>query len=433
MRRLTKTRQPGVPGAPAPPAAVSLLLLARMGMLIVQMSQARTRWVAGCMTGTSLDGLDAALVEVEGSGLEVRATLHGMVSVSLGDLAPVLRRFASGAPAAPLDYLRAARQLGQLHAQTVADLCARHAPNRQLDLVVAHGQTICHAPPKAPPNAQPVPGLGPMSLRAEPGLSWQLFDPWPLVRRLAVPVCYDLRQADLSAGGQGAPLTPLADWVLYRDAAKTRAVVNLGGICNLTILPAGATSETIDGYDAGPCNLLIDAVVQALFPDRVFDQDGALAAAGRAGDCFVEALGEHPWWQQRRLRRQSTGREDFSADWVRQTIAQKCAGLAPADIVASAVGAVAGMVAIEAQTGGAAQVILAGGGSLNRTLVARIRSLCAPWAEVLLSDELGIPVAAREAVAFAVLGALSQDGVPITLPQVTGASKPGCAGAWVYP
>jgi len=97
------------------------------------------------------------------------------------------------------------------------------------------------------------------------------------------------------------------------------------------------------------------------------------------------------------------------------------------------VGAVAGMVAIEAQTGGAAQVILAGGGSLNRTLVARIRSLCAPWAEVLLSDELGIPVAAREAVAFAVLGALSQDGVPITLPQVTGASKPGCAGAWVYP
>jgi 1,6-anhydro-N-acetylmuramate kinase len=417
------------------------------------------------MTGTSLDGLDAALVEVRGRGLELRAALHGMVSHTLGDLTQTLRNFATGGQATALDYARAARRLGELHAQAIADLCTQRLGSHDLDLVVAHGQTIWHAPPPltsrdlekgatghpssgGPCSYDPKHGSAQMPARgtrigqrdreaaAAAGLSWQLFDPWPVVRRLRVPVCYDLRQADLIAGGQGAPISPLADWVLYRDPAHTRVVVNLGGICNLTILPAGAAPDAIDGYDAGPCNLLIDGVVRALFPGQTFDRDGALAGSGEAGGCFREALHAHPWWQQRSAqtgRRRSTGREDFDDAWLHEVIARQCADMRPQDVVASAVGAVAGLVADAARAGGAQQIILAGGGSHNRALVAGIGRLAAGWAQVLRSDDLGIPVAAREAVAFAVLGALSQDGVPITLPRVTGANQPGRAGAWVYP
>jgi 1,6-anhydro-N-acetylmuramate kinase len=393
-------------------------------MLIVQMADDCKRWIAGCMTGTSLDGLDVALVEVRGRGLEMHATLRGMVSCSLGDLGPVLRRLASGEPVAAIEFVRAARRLGELHAQGVVDLCAEHLNGHDLNLVVAHGQTILHAPPCDAAS------------RSNQGVSWQLFDPWPIVHRLRVPVCYDLRQADLIAGGQGAPISPLADWVLYRDATRTRVIVNLGGICNLTILPAGGSPNAIDGYDAGPCNLLIDGVVRLLFPGQTFDSDGALAAAGQAGDCFRQALRAHPWWRQHSAqtgRRPSTGREDFNESWVRSIIDKKCNAAPREDIVASAVDAVADLIADEVRAGGAQQVILAGGGSHNRTLVAAISRRVGDRARVMLSDELGIPVAAREAMAFAVLGALSQDGAPITLPRVTGARQPGRAGAWVYP
>ena len=139
------------------------------------------------MTGTSLDGLDAALAEVRGTGLDAAARLLGLVRRPLGSLAA---RFASGA----------------------------------IDLVAAHGQTICHAHRR--------------------GLTLQLLDPWPIARRLRVPVVHDLRRADLAAGGEGAPITPLADWVLFRSTGEDRTVVNLGGIANLTLLPAGASARS---------------------------------------------------------------------------------------------------------------------------------------------------------------------------------------------
>ena len=384
----------------------------------------RTRWVIGCMTGTSLDGLDAALVRIEGTGLSMRAALAGLLSLPLGELSDALRALASGQAAEPVRVLRAARRLGELHADAVQQLMASSASNATIDFVVAHGQTIWHVP--------------------QENLSWQLMDPWPIVRRTGLPVCYDLRQADLIAGGQGAPITPMSDWVMFRTPDRARLIVNLGGICNVTRLPAESRGSVagVRGGDIGPCNLLLDALVRMVDPSLSFDEDGKLASAGRAHGIVAEhALRTSSFFSRAQPR--TTGREDFSQAWARGVFdAAKAAGLSGPDIVASGVQFVAELVAqavretAQMQSGDgsssvAIEVVLAGGGAKNRALDKAIARACGGAADVMRSESLGVPVEAREAMAMAVLGALSDDGCPITLDAVTGAKKPGVAGAWV--
>lgn len=374
------------------------------------MGASQVRLIAGCMTGTSLDGLDAALVEVTGEGLGIRARLIGMVSCELGGLYDLLKPMAEGEPRAPLDYLLAARQLGELHADAVEDLCRQHLPaGVALSMVVAHGQTIWHAPGD--------------------GVSWQLFDAQPVVKRLGVPVCYDLRQADLIAGGEGAPITPISDWVMYRHPTRDRLIVNLGGISNVTHLPADGTPAQVTGADIGPCNLLIDGVVRHLFPDRRIDTDGQIARTGRINLEVYGLVQTHPAISGK--ARRSIGREDFTDGWVRGLVDHLKAKLSASDIVAGAVEAAAQLIGRTPFTG-TQDVVLAGGGARNPVLVQRLRAVMKGQA-VILSDELGFPVDARESAGFAVLGALCRDGVPITLPQITGATAPGVAGHWVFP
>jgi len=381
------------------------------------MGNRRTRWVVGCMTGTSLDGLDVALVEIIGEGLEMIARCRSVVQVPLGELVHDLGSMTGGAPRVPLDYLRAARRLGEQHAEaidrllkgfsipTLSGVCARMP-----DFVVAHGQTIWHAPRDT---------LG--------ALSWQLFDPYPIVRRLRLPVCFNLRQADLVAGGQGAPVTPLADWVLYRDCHQSRILINLGGIANITLLPAGVGPDRIEARDVCPCNLLIDGLVHELFAHLKFDRDGQIARQGSFSAAIHAAVGRHP------VAEGSTGREEFHTDWIRWLVRDVCAGMAAEEVVSAGVEAVARWLADAVITSGHIEAVIAGGGSYNRTLVDCLARKLPNHVRLRRSDEWGIACEAREAVAFAVLGAMSQDGVPITLEQVTGASDPGVAGVWVYP
>lgn len=433
------------------------------------------RFVVGCMTGTSLDGLDAALVEIRGHGLNLTARFLELASAPLGPLAQQLAHLAAGGAASPLEFARTARALGELHANLIADLCSRHGLTP--DLIAAHGQTIWHAPAEH--------------------LSVQLLDPWPIVRRLRAPVVYDLRQADLIAGGQGAPITPLADWILFRHPNRPRLLVNLGGICNVTSLPASCPPEAVRGEDIGPCNLLIDGVVRALFPGQSYDTDGRIASSGQPTHMMLELLLRSEFFSRPRPR--TTGREDFSASWSAGLAAQAVAAMPPADVVASAVQAVAVLIAraaadfaqllrtpqthapgppkpapISPETGpispvsaknlpkspstpnpalsspfpartppisspslpqhspSSPEILLAGGGAKNPALVAAIASALSELPGVSSAD-LGIPVDAREAVEMAILGALSQDGVPITLTPITGAASTGRAGSWVYP
>ena len=389
------------------------------------------------MTGTSLDGLDAALVRVVGTGLEMSAQYLGGVSHPMPpELKATLLHLASGGTAEPLTYLRAARAIGELYADGVQRLLDEtHGPKPQF--VVAHGQTIWHAPhdPRPrnirKPRASPTPrGVGGTAHPAatEPK-SWQLFDPWPIVRRLGTAVCYDLRQADLIAGGEGAPLTPLADQVIYRG--KADLVANLGGVFNYTacLQGPGQGMTGIRGGDVCLCNLLLDSLAQRLI-GQSFDHHGEVASAGTFDEGLVRAYAQH--FPVLGLGQGTLGREDLGGHALDRVLAAH-QGRSASDLLFNAAALIASAVSEVLKDTAATRLVLAGGGARNKTLVRHIRDHAAQAGltqDIALSDDLGIPCEAREAMGFAVLGALSQDGVPVSLPQVTGSQNPGVAGVW---
>ncbi|MBI1189986.1 MAG: hypothetical protein GC200_04800 [Tepidisphaera sp.] len=361
------------------------------------------RTAIGCMTGTSLDGLDVACVEISGKGLALQARFMKGVSRPFADLSKPLRLLAQQQPTTAGDLARLMHAFAALHIRGVRDAMAAASITR-CDLICVHGQTVFHNPPH----------------------SWQLFQPAPLAAAIAAPVCYDLRQADLTAGGQGAPITPLADWIFFRSDSRTRAVINLGGFCNITRLPAGAGPELLAARDVCACNQVLDAVARIVL-DRPFDDGGRAAASGQphpgATSDIAEALSAQAQASGRAL---GTGDElyDFAQRWRGR--------ITPADIAASAATAVANTIAKACE--GVDELILAGGGVKNAALVSALSAAATkldPRVTVRPCSDLGIPCEMREAACFAVLGVLCQDHVPITLPQVTGCATPApLSGCW---
>ncbi len=354
------------------------------------------------MTGTSIDSLDLALAAIDGHGLELRARLVEHVNIPLGSLAPGLREAAAGRPLSAERFAELAWELGELHAEAIARL----AHSRTLDLAVVHGQTLFHRPPR----------------------SLQLVNLAPIAARLRCRVVGDLRQADLAAGGEGAPITPLADWILLRDEDARRAIVNLGGFANLTVLPAGRSGciHHIDGADLCACNQVLDAIARRVL-DAPFDRDGAAASSGVADPAATDALAGI--LEAQRRSRRSLGTGDEAAAWIEAT-RDRCA---PADLAASAVAAIARTIAAglgDRRVGSSAgdRILLAGGGCHNRALVGALARLAR--APIGTTADRGIPVEAREALAMAVLGTLAEDDVEITLEAVTGrrgrAGRSGC-------
>lgn len=341
--------------------------------------------VVGVMTGTSIDGIDAALVRLDGRGQHRRAQVLRHISRPLGDLAQSLRDAAEQKPMPSGEMARIALAFGQLHAHVIAELLGEEP----VDRIVVHGQTVFHVPP----------------------VSWQIINPAPIAVRFGVPVVSDLRQADLAQGGQGAPITPPADWVLYRDSRVSRAVVNLGGYCNMTILPRDDDSLTdvsarVRGFDVCACNQVLDAVARLALKKK-YDNDGA---AARSGQCDAAASAEllHILRQQRDAGR-SLGTGDEAQSWVHNRLHS----LKPADLAATAVRAIAHGIGETVHSSGVDEIIVAGGGARNRTLVEQIQGIADR--AIRLSDEFGVPIEAREAAAIAILGAVD-DGFSIFLP-----------------
>jgi 1,6-anhydro-N-acetylmuramate kinase len=381
-----------------------------------------TRHVIGCMTGTSIDALDVALVAVEGTGLGMRARFIRGRSRPLGDLAPRLRRLAEQEPLAAGEIAGLARDFAMLHADVIRELMveAGAAPARP-DLIAVHGQTVFHAPP----------------------VSWQLFNPAPLVEAIGAPVVFDLRAADLARGGQGAPITPLADWILFRHPLEIRAVVNLGGFCNLTVLPAspdgadaGAAVGSIVGMDVCACNHLLDGVARRLL-QQPYDDGGRAAVSGAVHTEALEDLTGVLASQRRSGRSLGTG--DELTEWISRFRAHVSA----ADLAATACEGLGQTIArkLNESEHPPHRVLLAGGGVHNAALVRALGDWCS--AKVQRVDEHGVPAGYREAAEMAVLGALCQDRVPITLPAVTGvrgvrggergAGPAPIAGVWTFP
>lgn len=364
----------------------------------------KKRIAYGCMTGTSLDGLDVAAIEVVGDGLNCTCRFLAGESHSLATVQQRLRMLADQAPMSAGEITRLANDFVQLHVAALREL--QKKSELRPDVIAVHGQTVFHAPP----------------------LSWQLCTPAPIAAALRAPVVFDLRAADLAAGGQGAPITPLADYIFFRASNESRAIINLGGFCNFTFLPATGSKPEPDlsqirGGDVCACNHLLNQIARTVL-NAEYDRDGAQAQRGQIEEVALRELMSVLGRQAAAGRSLGTG--DEIGGWVVRHQAG-IAGTSLARTACEAIGAIIGKAVSAAD-----RVVLAGGGVRNRTLIDAIIRYCGRPG--LTTGELGWPVEYREACAMAILGVLCQDRVPITLPQITRVPAPApVAGIWMYP
>ncbi len=380
--------------------------------------------VAGVMSGTSADGIDVAIVRIQGRGFRTRFELlhHSAFPfpqrVRRAVLAAMNARRASVADLARLNFL-----LGELYADAVRTAATR--AKARLDLIGCHGQTIYH-------QATPRSFLG-----REIACTWQTGEGAIIAGHTGVPVVSDFRPADMAAGGTGAPLVPFLDYLVYRNPRRGRIVQNIGGIANFTAIPAGASPEQVIAFDTGPGNMVIDALAERLFR-KPFDRDGRLAARGRVLEAVLEQTLRHPYF--RRPPPKTAGREEFGREFVHAFL-RRCRGARKHDILATATAltarSIAGAVRMFLVPGVAAhqffsELIVSGGGARNRTLIQILRREL-PALRLRTSGELGLPAEAKEAVAFAILAYQTWHRLPSNIPAATGAERAAVLGKISYP
>jgi anhydro-N-acetylmuramic acid kinase len=373
--------------------------------------------VIGLMSGTSADGVDAALVRVGGDSRSTRVSVEAFQTFPF----PAGMREAILAASDPrtgsVDLLcRLNAALGEVFAEAAVAIAQLAGVDiGAVDLVGSHGQTVHHLP-------QPTP-MGGYSIRA----TLQLGEPSIIAERTGVMTVADFRPRDMAAGGEGAPLAPYAHYRLFGDPHRTRLVHNIGGISNVTLLPAGGPLTGVLAFDTGPGNMLIDGIVSRLTENReTFDRDGRCASRGRVCQAFVDELLAHPFF--RRPPPKSTGREAFGGMFLDQ-ICERAAELALGDddLIAT-VTAFTAATMIEAyrryllRDHPRVESILCGGGSRNPTLVGRLRRGL-PEVVWRSCDEFGVSADALEAVSFALLAYETVGGRASNVPTATGAQR----------
>ncbi|MFM1651859.1 anhydro-N-acetylmuramic acid kinase [Brevibacillus sp. B_LB10_24] len=389
----------------------------------------RSHLLIGLMSGTSLDGVDAALVSIDTDEQKniSSVSLKGFHYVPYSDEIRERLMALCSVETARLDELTVAHYaVSEWYAHAVAQLLTTTGVSaKQVDAVCTHGQTVWHVA-----DSTPFPGPnGMMPVRA----SLQIGELSVLAERTGIPVVGNFRARDLAAGGVGAPLVPYADMILFRDAKKGRLLQNIGGIANVTVIPAGAALEQVFAFDTGPGNMVIDAIVMLGTDGRQrFDDGGKIAAAGSVSRDLLESFLADPYY--RLAPPKSTGREVYGKAFVEQFTgkAQKL-GLSFEDTVASATALTALTIAgaykqfvfpgMQAE-----EVIVSGGGAYNGTMLDMIRRELPQEISVTTSAEYGIPDDAKEAIAFAILGHETLMGRPSNVPSVTGASRPVVLG-----
>jgi anhydro-N-acetylmuramic acid kinase len=378
--------------------------------------------VAGVMSGTSADGIDVALVKIEGRGFSLKLKLLGHKNFKYPSKVreAVLRAMnASGASVAELSRLNFL--LGELYAEAVRKT-RQHFAAEELDLIGCHGQTIYHQ------------GEAASYLGRKIVSTWQTGEGAVVAARTGVPVVSDFRPADMAAGGKGAPLVPFLDYVLFRDSRVGRIVQNLGGIANLTAIPAGAKPEEVMAFDTGPGNMLIDQLMQILF-SKPYDRDGQIARGGHILEAPLEETLRNPFFS--RTPPKTAGREEFGAEFARQFLL-RCRKAAKADVIATAT-ALTGISIADALKNfvlpgvSYREYIVSGGGVGNKSLMAMLL-MGASGLKLKLrhTDEFGIPAQAKEAVAFAVLAYQTWHREPANIPSATGAKRPAVLGKISY-
>lgn len=378
--------------------------------------------VAGVMSGTSADGIDVAVVRIAGQNLKLRLKLlrHQHSAYPNSVRAAILRAMnatqISVAELSRLNFL-----LGELYAEAI-QRAQRASRIRKVNLIGCHGQTIFHQGDSAD------------FLGRKVACTWQTGEGSVIAARLGVPVVSDFRPADMAAGGKGAPLVPFLDYALFRDARSGRIVQNIGGIANLTAIPAGVKPQDVLAFDTGPGNMVIDQLMQMQF-DKPYDRNGAIAAKGTVLQAVLEGSLRNPYFRVKPPK--TAGREEFGREYAKDFL-HRCGKAVPQDVVATATALTAKSIAAAVSKfvlplGQFRDYVVSGGGTQNRTLMKMLsREVNAMGLKLRTTDDFSVPSQAKEAIAFALLAYQTWHRYPGNVPSATGAIRPAILGKISY-
>jgi anhydro-N-acetylmuramic acid kinase len=372
------------------------------------MTNAQEAVLVGVMSGTSLDGVTAAIARFAHANGRYSVELLGLETIAYPDV--VRERVGAALQASTAaEYNALAFVLGDYFAQAAsAVIASAGVPRADIAAIASHGHTMWHEPPHG---------------------TWQLGEGAVIAERTGIPVIEDFRVRDVAAGGQGAPLVPIADALLFGHAERARALQNIGGMANLTVVPRLGMAQGVRAFDTGPGVVLIDALTEMFVGDR-FDRDGEFARSGRAIGKVVDEMLANEFF--RREPPKSTGRELFNGGFAVKLL-ERCRVVQPdcseSDVLATATEITARSIAVAYQRfvpEPVADVVVSGGGARNGYLVERLRANIEQ--PVVVFDDLFFPGDAKEAVAFAFLGYLHLLGEPGNVPSATGARGPRVLG-----
>jgi anhydro-N-acetylmuramic acid kinase len=372
--------------------------------------------IVGLMSGTSADGIDAAIIDYGNNSFKVLAFETFAYPSALKK--SIFKLFNPDT-ARIEDICNLNFAIGEVFAHAVLDLCKKHKISlKSIDLIGSHGQTIYHNPKGTK--------FGKSVLRS----TLQIGEPCVIAQRTGIATIADFRTADIAGGGQGAPLVPFADYILFADKRKNRVIQNIGGIANLTWLPAGGMVNDIIAFDTGPGNMVIDAIVNlATNSNRAYDAHGRLAAKGTVDESLLKKLMKHKFLQKKPPK--TTGREEFGRQFTKRFFH----GRNYADLAATATAFTAKSIADAYKRflpGKVDEVILCGGGSRNPILVKMLKEYASP-AQAIVMDDLGINADAKEAISFAILAAHTVMRIPNNVPSATGAKEAVVLGKIILP
>jgi len=374
--------------------------------------------VAGVMSGTSADGVDVAVVIIQGRGsyLSFDLLLHDHSEYP----PPIRKAVLAAMNAGQISVAELSRlnfRLGEFYAEAVSK-AQKKSGQKKLDLIGCHGQTIYHQGTAGPYLGKNI------------ACTWQTGEGSVVAARLGVPVVSDFRPADMAAGGRGAPLVPLLDYAIFRSPHKGRIVQNIGGIANLTAIPAGGTPDDLVAFDTGPGNMLIDQLMQMLFR-KDYDHGGAVARKGSVLQTVLKQSLAAPYFNRKPPK--TAGREEFGSEYA-QVFLRRCGRAAKADVIATATALTAVSMAhalknFVLKKSNYRDWVLSGGGTKNTALMDMLRKEADGLGLWLRhSDDFGIPSQAKEAVAFALLAYQTFNGLPGNVPSATGAKRPAVLG-----
>jgi len=382
-----------------------------------------TRRIIGLISGTSADGVSTVAVDISGSGIETEIDIlaSDTIPYPVGLREDVFELFApESSTVEKICHMNFV--LGEVFAEAARTLMSDHGlDSGGVDLIGSHGQTIHHLP-------RPEDSHG-FRIRS----TLQIGEPTIIAERTGIPVVADFRKADVAAGGEGAPLTPYLDFILHRSPSKYLVLQNIGGIANLTYLPADASPQDVVAFDTGPGNMVIDAVMRS-FTSRTFDEDGRIASRGEVDEPLLGELLSHPYYARKPPK--TTGREEFGEAYAAEVMKMADErGISFENLVATVTALTAETIARAYEAflpeGEIGEVYLAGGGAMNRHMVESLASQVSP-VPVRLSDDLGVPAGAKEALLMAVLANEHVMGNPANIPGATGAERPAVLGV-LYP